>query len=80
MSLCENDSINNNNIIVSSPFIEKTNGLIDNLSKSFNDKDNSMNKFNDNITILFEEMNKEKKLTNLNFISNYRNKIKNLNI
>jgi len=39
-----------------------------------------MNKFNDNITILFEEMNKEKKLTNLNFISNYRNKIKNLNI
>ena len=33
MYLCENDSINNNNIIVSSPFIEKTNGLIDSLSK-----------------------------------------------
>ena len=79
MSLYENDPINNNNITASSPFIEKTKDLIDSLSKSFNDKGNSMNKFNDNITILFDEINKEKKLEKLNFISNYRNKTKNLN-
>ena len=77
MSLFDNDSLKNNNIIVSSPFIEKSNELIDSLSKPF--KDNSMNKFNDNLIALFEEVNKEKKFTKLNFISNYRKKISKIN-